>query len=84
MKNEKTVQKKGSVINRKYNRTINQDVAQSNPKWQDMGHGVLKRIGKPNYVKVGTCGRLVSLSARERDFRLAPKETPNVTDQAAE
>ena len=71
-------------INRRNNRTINQDVARSAPKWEDMGHGVLKRKGSPNYVKVGPFGKLVPLTARERDFALAPKETPVVVDQAAE
>lgn len=83
-KSQKVVTKKGAVVNRKYNRTINQGVAQSAPKWQDMGGGVLKRVGKPAYVKVGPFGKLVSLTARERDFRLAPKEAPEVVNQAAE
>jgi hypothetical protein len=64
--------------------TVNTNVARSAPKGEDMGGGVLKRRGSPNFVKVGPFGKLVSLTARERDFALAPTETPNVIEAAAE
>ena len=34
--------KKGSIINRAANHTVNQDVAASSPKWQDVGGGILQ------------------------------------------
>jgi hypothetical protein len=54
-KSEKVVvSKKGCVINRKHNRTINQDVCHRDPKWEDVGSGVLKLKGSThNYIKRG-------------------------------
>jgi hypothetical protein len=88
-KNEKS-QKKGSVINRKYNRTIDQDKQRSEPKWVDMGGGVLKRAkGFPNYAKVGAGGRLVPMTRHAVRFFLSAREEAakaiaKVVDQAAE
>jgi len=56
MAKEKQVQqkvKKGAVINRKHNRTVNQDVAHRDPKWEDVGSGVLKLKGSHNHIKRG-------------------------------
>lgn len=49
----KSSPKKGMVINRKHNRTINQDIAHRDPKWEDMGGGVLKLKGTHNHIKRG-------------------------------
>ncbi len=94
MKNEKVSQKKGAVISRRNNRTINQDIAHSNPKWEDVGLGVLKRRGQPNYVKVGPFGKLVPMNRHQVRFYLSSIEsakkaaeklkTALVGDQAAE
>lgn len=45
--------KKGCVINRKHNRTVSQDIARSDPKWEDMGGGVLKLKGGHNHIQRG-------------------------------
>ena len=92
-KNEKSV-KKGSVINRKHNRTIDQDKQRSYPKWVDIGMGVLKSVKGPNYAKVGAFGRLVPLTRHQVRFALnsiesAKKEAEKlkaalIGDQAAE
>lgn len=37
--------KKGSVINRRANRTVSEGFAKSEPKWENVGHGVLVRKG---------------------------------------
>jgi hypothetical protein len=80
MSKEQGKAKKGMVINRKHNRTVNQDVAHSDPKWEDMGHGILKLKGRkgeaPTYVKRGPYGRLLNVTAREVSFALAPKDAP--------
>lgn len=73
MNNDKSqkVAKKGLVVNRRYNRTVNQDIAQSAPKWEDIGMGVLKRKGSPfNYAKVGALGKLVPLNRHQIRFYL--------------
>jgi hypothetical protein len=91
---QKVVAKKGCVINRKHNRTINQDIAPSNPKWEDVGLGVLKRKGQPNYAKVGPFGKLVPMNRHQVRFYLNSIEsakkaaeklkTALIGDQAAE
>lgn len=53
--------KKGAVINRKRNRTISQDVARCDPKWEDMGGGVLKLKGGNAYIKRGTGNKWASV-----------------------
>ncbi len=87
-------EKKGAVVNRRHNRTINQDIAQSNPKWEDVGLGVLKRRGQQNYAKVGAFGKLVPLTRHQVRFYLnsveSAKKAANalklslIGDQAAE
>lgn len=62
--------KKGLVVNRRHNRTVSQGVAKSNPKWEDIGLGILKRKGAPNFVKVGPGGRLVPLNRHQIRFGL--------------
>jgi hypothetical protein len=69
-KSEQKVVKKGAVINRRNNRTVNQDIAHSNPKWEDVGLGVLKRRGAPNYAKVGPFGKLVPMNRHQVRFYL--------------
>lgn len=64
MAKEKQVQqkvKKGAVINRKHNRTINQDVAHRDPKWEDVGGGVLKLKGSHNHIKRGVGNKYESV-----------------------
>lgn len=39
--------KKGMVVNRKHNRTINQDVASRSPKWMNEGDGLIRTIAAP-------------------------------------
>lgn len=53
--------KKGAVINRKRNRTISQDVARCDSKWEDMGAGVLKLKGTNNYIQRGAGNKWVSV-----------------------
>lgn len=91
---QKVVAKKGCVINRRNNRTIDQSIARSTPKWEDVGLGVLKRKGSPNYAKVGPFGKLVPLNRHQVRFYLnsiesAKKEAEKLKaallgDQAAE
>jgi len=50
-----------SVINRKRNRTINQDIAQHAPKWEDMGGGILKLKGENSFIKRGKGNRWESM-----------------------
>jgi hypothetical protein len=93
-KSEQKVVKKGLIINRRNNRTINQDIAHSNPKWEDVGLGVLKRKGSPNYAKVGPFGKLVPLNRHQVRFYLNSVESAKkaaealklalIGDQAAE
>lgn len=79
-KGDKSVKvvKKGAVINRRNNRTINQDVAHSSPKWEDMGGGVLKKRGPGNKTAYITLreGKFVSLTRKQVDVALAPKDAP--------
>jgi hypothetical protein len=66
-KEKKIKAKKGSVINRRNNRTVDQSVATTFPKWEDLGEGVMRRFFGPNFsvCKMGTLGRLVSLTSKE-------------------
>lgn len=86
-KGDKSVKvvKKGAVINRRNNRTVNQDVAHSSPKWQDIGGGVLKRIGPGNKTAYITLreGKFVSLTRKQVDIALAPKDAPEVEEKKA-
>ncbi len=75
-----TKAKKGCVVNRKHNRTINQDVAQSAPRWEDMGGGILKKRGPGNetaYIK-RQGKNFVSLTRKQVDVALAPKATDQI------
>lgn len=78
--------KKGVVVNRSTNHTINQDVMASNGKWVDVGLGVLKhKVSKPgqyNYAKVGAFGKLVPLTRHQKRFFLKAIEEQE-TAQAA-
>lgn len=84
--------KKGAVIQRRHNRTIPQDIARSNPKWVDIGLGVLKSTNGPNYARVGAFGKLTPLTRHQVRFALksiedAKKEAEALklaNDQAAE
>lgn len=73
--------KKGLVVNRRHNRTINQDVARSHPKWVDIGLGVLKSVNGPNYAKVGAFGKLVPLNRHQTRFAL--KSIERAKEEAA-
>ena len=80
--------KKGVVVNRRYNRTVNHNVAQSSPKWEDMGNGILRRKGPGNktaYIGMKG-GKFVSLTRKAVDVALAPKatEVAEVLEAAAE
>lgn len=47
----KSTVKKGAVIHRNRNRTVDQSRAHSNPKWKDVGGGVLVQVnGLPNPI----------------------------------
>jgi hypothetical protein len=79
-KSQKVVVKKGAVINRKHNRTVNQDVAHSDPKWESIGHGIFKLKG-PNSKTAFVShkgGKLRSITRKQADVALAPKDAPNV------
>lgn len=84
-KNEKSVPaRKGVVVNRRHNRTVSQDKAVSDPKWDDIGHGILKRKGPGNKTAhISHKGsKFASLSTKEVDVALAPTATE--VAQAAE
>lgn len=86
-KGDKSVKvvKKGAVINRRNNRTVSQDIAHSTPKWEDIGGGVLKRKGPGNktaYISLRE-GKFVSLTRKQVDVALAPKDAPEVVEQKA-
>lgn len=72
--------KKGAIINRRNNRTINQDVAHSDPKWVDMGGGVLKHRKSKSFITLQG-GKFVSLTRKQVDIALAPKEAPEVVEE---
>lgn len=79
--------KKGMIINRRQNRTVLQGVARREPKWEDMGGGVLRLKGSE--AQTAYIGRrekstkYASMTRREVDVILAPKDAPEVA-QAAE
>jgi hypothetical protein len=63
--------KKGMVINRKRNRTVNQDVAHSNPKWEDMGGGVLKLKAGDTYIRRGKNNRWENVKKPAQETQVA-------------
>jgi len=77
-KNETKKAKKGMVINRRNNRTINQDVRQSEPKWEHLGNGILKLKATGNKTAyIGRKGRrYVSITRKAVEIALAPKDAP--------
>jgi hypothetical protein len=79
------VSKKGAVINRRNNRTVNQDIAHSSPKWEDVGGGVLKKRGPGNKTAYITLreGKFVSLTRKQVDVALAPKDAPEMVEKKA-
>lgn len=83
-KNDSKPSKKGVVVNRRHNRTVNQDVAKSDPKWVDVGNGILKRVGKgekqPHIKLQGT--KFTSLTTKSVEVALAPTEAPEVVEEA--
>lgn len=86
-KGDKSVKmvKKGAVINRRNNRTVSQDVARGNSKWEDLGGGVLKLRGPGNktaYISLQG-GKWTSLTRKQVDIALAPKATEEVVDKKA-
>lgn len=83
MAKEKQVQqkvKKGAVINRKHNRTINQDIAHHDGKWEDIGHGIRKLRGPGNktaYIRLEG-GKFRSVTRKQVDVAQAPAIAPEV------
>lgn len=78
--------KKGLVVNRRHNRTVSQDVAKSDPKWENVGQGIFKRKGPGNKTAyIGhKGGKLTSLTRKSVEVALAPKDAPEEIAQAAE
>lgn len=78
-KSQKVVVKKGAVINRKHNRTIDTSVAKSDPKWEDVGHGIRKLKGPGNktaYIRLEG-GKFRSVTRKQVDVAQAPANAPN-------
>lgn len=86
-KGDKSVKvvKKGAVINRRNNRTVNQDVAPSNGKWEDIGGGVRKLRGPGNKTAYITLkgGKWTSISRKVAEVLSAPKDAPEVEEKKA-
>lgn len=79
----KSVSKKGIVINRRNNRTIDRSVARGNDRlnaktWEDLGRGILRLRGPESHTAYITlrAGKFVSLTRKEVEVLLAPKEAP--------
>ncbi len=78
-KSQKVVAKKGRVINRAHNRTIDTSVAKSDPKWEDIGYGIRELKGPGNktaYIRLEG-GKFRSVTRKVVEVTLAPKDAPN-------
>lgn len=82
-KSESKPVKRGVVVNRRHNRTVPQNVQRSNPKWEDVGNGVLQLKGPGNCTAFirhqGT--KFASMTRKQVDVALAPKAT-DIIDEA--
>lgn len=79
-KSKKVKAKKGMVINRKHNRTVDTSRAKFDPKWDDIGHGMRRLKGQGNQTAfIGwKDGKMASLKRTDVVARLLAPEVESV------